>query len=156
MVNSVVCRIGSGGAVRSTATDEDDGSPTGAERPAVDIDLRERALDHWRAHGEATHAAVRASDLARHDGLVVASAGDGGPTWAVARLLRDYVSPEPVVVQRGESAAIATTRGNPGAFAAAVETAADAVDGRAVVAGRRARVVADDLAAFVDALREAI
>ena len=149
-----------GGAGRSTATDEGDGSTAGTKRTAVDADLRERALDHWRAHGEATHAAVAGADLARHDGLVVATAEDD-PTWAVARLLRDYVSPEPVVVQRGKSASIATTRGDPGDFATAVETAADATDGRAVVTGRRARVVADDrgaddMAAFVEALRGAI
>ncbi|MEF8775998.1 MAG: hypothetical protein V5A43_05795 [Haloarculaceae archaeon] len=121
-----------------------------------DLDAVSEALAHWRDHGEATHEAVSASETARHDGLVVATAGDAGPSWAVARLLRDYVSPEPVVVHVGTAAAIATTRGDPEAFAAAVDTAAGRVDGRIVTAGTRARAVLDDPDTFADALREAI
>ncbi len=116
-------------------------------------DRRDEALEHWRAHGEATHAAVRAADPKRYDGLVVVET-ERDPTPATARLLRDFVAPEPVVVILGPDTVRATTRGDEGAFAAAVEAATEAVDGRVVTAGRHARARLDEPARFVDSLRE--
>jgi hypothetical protein len=122
----------------------------------VDESGAEKAIETWRAHGDAVHAAVRGADAARHDGLVVVTGAADEPTWAEARLRRDFVSPEPVVVVVGQGVALATTRGDPGSFAAAVEAAGDDVDGTVVTSGSRARAVVDSPTAFADALTEAI
>jgi hypothetical protein len=81
-------------------------------------DLRTAALDAWRSHGLAAHRALDAATTGRYDGCVVArvdlAGGDAGgeatagdaaavlPT--VARLVRDFRSPEPVAVAVDESA----------------------------------------------------
>ena len=104
-----------------------------AERPGIglgfilDYDVREAALEAWRAHAQRAHAELRSATIARYDGLSVARLGaiagadgtegggkrdggettDGGdgrtaPVATIARLLRDYRSPEPVVLVVGE------------------------------------------------------
>ncbi|GAB3706290.1 exonuclease RecJ [Halorubrum pallidum] len=85
---------------------------------ALDADpndgVRTAALDAWRAHGLAAHRALDTATIGRYDGCVVARVGtvetaDDGPgaTRAVlptvARLLRDFRSPEPVAVAVDES-----------------------------------------------------
>lgn len=66
-------------------------------------------LDEWRDASTRAHAAVRAADPARYSGFVAVDAGDADP-WLVARLVRDYVSPEPAVLAVGEDAsALAVT-----------------------------------------------
>ena len=81
-------------------------------------DLRTAALDGWRSHGLAAHRALDAATTGRYDGCVVVRvdlAGDGSedgdaardaaavlPT--VARLVRDFRSPEPVAIAVDESA----------------------------------------------------
>jgi hypothetical protein len=87
-------------------------------------DLRTAALDGWRSHGLAAHRALDAATTGRYDGCVVArvdiaggdrpdegDADDGDaardaaavlPT--VARLVRDFRSPEPVAIAVDESA----------------------------------------------------
>jgi hypothetical protein len=62
-------------------------------------DHSEAALDVWRDHARAAHAAVRSASVARHDGCVVARvAASTGVLETAARLVRDYRSPEPVVL----------------------------------------------------------
>ena len=72
---------------------------------------RSAALDAWRDHATAAHRAVRSVDLSRHRGVVVARAEDAHPT--VARLVRDYRSPESAVLVVGDgTGALATTDAN--------------------------------------------
>ena len=76
---------------------------------ALDADpsdeLRTAALDAWRSHGLVAHRALDDATIGRYDGCVVArvdSARSVLPT--VARLVRDFRSPEPVAVALDESA----------------------------------------------------
>jgi hypothetical protein len=129
--------------------------------PAVALALgagdRETALEAWRAHGRRAHAAIRAATTGRYDGLYAVRCGDEAPVGTVARLVRDFRSPEPVVlvVAGGEAAAVRT----PGATAdvgTAVATAATAVGGTGdgTAMRGRARFDAED-PEFVVAFREA-
>ncbi|WP_256403110.1 exonuclease RecJ [Halorubrum salinum] len=75
--------------------------------------VRTAALDAWRSHGLAAHRALDAATVSRYDGCVVArvkgreSTDDAGTPRAVlptvARLLRDFRSPEPVAVAVDET-----------------------------------------------------
>jgi hypothetical protein len=99
---------------------------------ALGYDVREAALAAWRTHTRRAHAALRTATISRYDGLCVArlaavgnadgsggtdgeGGGDGGhgdsdapgsdertPVATVARLLRDFRSPEPVALVVGE------------------------------------------------------
>ena len=92
-------------------------SATARERPglavalAMGVDEREQALAVWREHASRAHAAVREARTGRYNGLYVARFDTAVPTDTVARLLRDYRSPEPVVVTiaDGEAVALAHT-----------------------------------------------
>jgi len=116
----------------------------------------ETVRSHWREHGTRAHAAVGNAETSRHDGVVAVEVASDAPVWTVARLVRDYVSPEPVVVVTAETAAVATTRGDREEFARAVEDATATVDGTVAVHGRRARAAVETPSAFATALREAI
>lgn len=122
---------------------------------ALGHDVTAAALDAWRDHASAVHEAVRTADVARHSGVVVVS---GGPVWTVARLVRDFRSPEPAALAVADGEATLATR-DPGAKAA-VERAASTVGGTAgtTTADTRAYASFDpsEEAAFVDAVREAL
>ncbi|WEL20929.1 recombinase RecJ [Halorhabdus sp. BNX81] len=83
------------------------------EQPGVAIALAlghdavsEAALSAWRTHAERAHDAVRDATVRRHAGLVVADVD--GPASTVARLLRDFRSPEPLaLVADGDRAVLA-------------------------------------------------
>lgn len=64
----------------------------------VDVDA---ALDVWRNHGQTVHGAVAGAELRRHDGLVTTADVDDPALEPVARLLRDYRSPERTVFVAG-------------------------------------------------------
>jgi len=120
---------------------------------ALGRDVRADALDAWREHGRAAHGAVRAAETARHQGLFVARTR--GPADTVAGLLRDFRSPEPVVlVLAGETAALATVDRDAGDV---FRQAAGGTDAK--IAGRGssavARGVTDD-ETFVAAVREVV
>jgi len=76
-------------------------------------EVRTAALDAWRTHGIAAHRALDAATVSRYDGCVVARVGKREPADdagtprtvlpTVARLLRDFRSPEPVAVAVDES-----------------------------------------------------
>jgi hypothetical protein len=141
---------------------------------------RTAALDAWRAHGTATHRALRDAGVARHRGCVVARvSADGGDdpraegdadgsdavgdadgtdvgvaVETVARLLRDYRSPEPVVVVvAGNVAGVATVDRD---AAALVREAATATGGTG--SGRASLGYAEgvDGDAFVEHVREVV
>ncbi|ADJ15550.1 hypothetical protein [Halalkalicoccus jeotgali] len=124
---------------------------------ATGHDVRTPALDAWRAHSKAAHEAIREADTGRYDGLFVARIA-GGPVETIARLLRDFRSPEPVVLVVSD-----TTAGAAGLSSATAGTgeamadAAGAVDGTG--GGTSTRGVARfdcPPEAFLESFREAI
>lgn len=112
------------------------------------------AVSLWRDRAERVHIGVRDAGTARYDGLVVARVD--GPVEPIARLLRDFRSPEPIVlaVADGEAAAAAQDTAVGGALA----TAAEAAGGSALSRATRgfARFDAEREEAFIEAFREAI
>ncbi|MEM4780358.1 MAG: exonuclease RecJ [Halalkalicoccus sp.] len=120
---------------------------------ATGHDVRTSALEAWRTHARAAHEAIRTADTGRYDGLFVARIEEG-PVETVARLLRDYRSPEPIVlvVADGE------------AGAAGVESVGDAVaEAAAAIGGTGGGTAVRGFArfdpppeAFLEAFREAI
>ncbi|WP_423996625.1 exonuclease RecJ [Halorubrum trapanicum] len=141
-----------------------------------DPSLRTAALDAWRRHGLSAHRALDAATAGRYDGCVVArvdaAAADGSPAIlpTVARLVRDFRSPEPVAVALDESAgrlAAAVTGGGRAVGDAAADpinlgdacrTAAGEVGGDGWGTPMRGHVSVDDgdITAALAALREAI
>lgn len=119
----------------------------------VGANSREAALEAWREHGRAVHAAVGEADTARYSGLVVARTD--APTAAVARLLRDYRSPEPTVLAIGNGTAAAASTDAP--VADAMAAAAEAAGGSMLARGQRATGTYDPdrTERFVQAFREA-
>ncbi len=120
----------------------------------------ENALACWRDHARTVHDAVRTAELDRYPGCVVADL-TGAPTPAVetvARLVREYRSPEPVVLATADSVAVATARARDrdltAPLAAAVSAAED--DGTVTGRGRYARASIAPQGTDVDAFREAI
>lgn len=114
---------------------------------------RTSALDAWREHAAAAHGALREADLARHRGLTAVFVGDA-PVETVARLCRDYRSPEPVAVVVGEAvAAVATTDRDAGDLA---HEAAHACGGTGAGRDRLGYADVEDGEAFVDAVREVL
>ena len=88
-----------------------------------DPSLRTAALDAWHRHGLTAHRALDDATVGRYDGCVVARV-DAAPAVlpTVARLVRDFRSPEPVAVAldegAGRLAAAGTTGGRAGDDAA--------------------------------------
>lgn len=119
----------------------------------VGADSRAAALEVWREHGRTVHAAVGDADTARYSGLVVARTD--GPTAAVARLLRDYRSPEPTVLAVGDGRAAAAATDAP--VDQAMAAAAEAAGGSMLARGVRATATYDPdrTERFVQAFREA-
>lgn len=69
----------------------------------------ERAsLATWRSHARAAHEGLREAELTRYDGLVVLDCPASAPLGVVARLARDYRSPEPAVLAVGDDNAVLT------------------------------------------------
>ena len=66
---------------------------------APDDDLVAAALDAWRTHGTTAHAALDAATIGRYDGCAVFRVDTTQPVLpTVARLARDFCSPEPVAI----------------------------------------------------------
>jgi hypothetical protein len=82
-------------------------APGTATALALGHGVREAALDAWREHAAAAHAALDAADGARYAGVCVYH---GTPVWTLARLAREFDSPEPAALAVGkEAVALATT-----------------------------------------------
>jgi hypothetical protein len=78
------------------------GAPGLGIATALGVGDPETALECWRSHGRAVHEGVAGADLRRHDGLAVATVeADDAALEPVARLLRDFRSPEPAVLVFG-------------------------------------------------------
>lgn len=121
---------------------------------AMGHDARIEALEAWRTHSKAAHEAIRRADTGRYDGLFVARI-DEGPVETVARLFRDFRSPEPTVLVIGDEEAGAAGRSD--GIDETIETAAAAVDGAGGGTARRgvARFGCPP-EAFLEAFREAM
>ena len=105
------------------------------ERPGTGIALalghggRDAAVDAWRDHGAAVHHALDSAPTERHDGVFVVRPTSGSDAATVAdspgrlatlsRLVRDFRSPEPLVVALGDGVAAVSARESGAADAAA-------------------------------------
>jgi hypothetical protein len=124
---------------------------------ALGHDVRATALEEWREHARQVHEGLRSAHTGRYDGVFVAR-HDDWPTATAARLLRDFESPEPVALAVGDGEATLADADDRD-LAPVAATAAEAVDGRAVATGRRARIEFDpetDVTDLVTAVREAL
>lgn len=124
---------------------------------AMGHDVRTPALETWRTHSKAAHDAIHEADTGRYDGLFVARIATG-PVETVARLLRDFRSPEPavLVVSDTEAGAAGLSSATAG-IGEAMASAATAVDGTG--GGTASRGVARfdcPPEAFLEAFREAM
>ena len=120
----------------------------------ADVEL----LPVWRDHAKRAHGAVRAARTGRYEGLFVARCEGSAPVGTVARLVRDYRSPEPVVlvVADGTAAMLATPEASVD-VGRAVEAAARAADGDGTGTPTRGRARFDgESSAFVPEAREAV
>jgi len=138
---------------------------TGVALAIRDEGLRTATLDAWRTHARAVHGALAEAATGRYDGVFVARVDDGDPgrLGTIARLCRDFRSPEPIVLVVGagdESAAAAAASVDDGRLGAAMAEAVRAVDPEGSTAGdgRRATARIDDVevSRFVTAFREAL
>lgn len=83
---------------------------------ALGHDARDAALDAWRDHAQATHAALRDATTGRYESLYALSCDLSSPgrLATVARLARDFRSPEPTVLAVGPGAAALVSTGPAG------------------------------------------
>lgn len=129
--------------------------PGTAAALALGQDVHDAALSAWRDHAVAAHQSVRSATTGRYDGLFVARDEGDVPVGTVARLLRDYRSPEPVVLALTDGlAGMATT---PDVEVDPVAVFREAFAGS--VAGTRRRATATferDTADAIMAVREAM
>ncbi|AXG07565.1 exonuclease RecJ [Haloplanus rubicundus] len=150
------------------------------ERPGTGVALAIRddgpvaaTLDAWRGHARAVHEALTTATTGRYDGVFVARVdeADPGRLGTVARLCRDFQSPEPVVLVVGGAA---TAAGSDGAATAAAAASVDdarladvtreavrAVDADGSSAGDARRATArfdadGEVSRFITAFREAL
>lgn len=124
---------------------------------ALGQDAHDDALDSWRRHARTAHDVVREGQVKRHAGCVIGDVEDG-PIETVARLLRDFRSPEPIVVVLGDArVALAATEepdaeGILGSAMAALDNSAD-IRGDSDLATLQ---YVGDHDVLVDAIREVI
>ncbi|WP_135663685.1 recombinase RecJ [Halorhabdus rudnickae] len=95
-------------------------------------DARADALDAWRSHARSAHETLAEASIQRHSGLVVAEIE--GPIETIARLLRDYRSPEPLALVADEDRVALAATGEHDA-ATVLETATESFDLSGRVAG---------------------
>jgi hypothetical protein len=120
------------------------------ERPGTGVAVAlghggtDAALGAWRDHGRAVHAALDSAPTTRHDGVVavaVDDAGTPGRLATLARLVRDFRSPEPLVAAVGDGVVAVSTRES-GAADAAATLAAEFPSGAAGWTGGSQRALA--------------
>ncbi|WP_338742380.1 exonuclease RecJ [Haloplanus salilacus] len=143
------------------------------ERPGTGVALavrdgddatRAAALDAWRTHARAVHTATAEATTGRYDGVLAVriDTTDPGRLGTVARLRRDFRSPEPVVLAVADRAAAAAGTDDADAdIGIAMSEAVRAVDGDGTSAGDALRATArfdDDVAVsrLITAFREAL
>ncbi|AFK18875.1 exonuclease [Haloferax mediterranei ATCC 33500] len=83
---------------------------------ALGHDVRDSALDAWRKHAQSTHATLREATTGRYESLYALSCDLSSPgrLATVARLARDFRSPEPTVLAVGVGAAALVSTGPAG------------------------------------------
>ncbi|GAB3416989.1 hypothetical protein GCM10027435_15160 [Haloparvum alkalitolerans] len=88
--------------------------------------LRTAALDAWRTHGLAAHRALAGATTGRYDGATVVRTDASAATLpTVARLARDYLSPEPIALAlSAEAGALAAAATEPVGLGEALRTVA--------------------------------
>jgi hypothetical protein len=129
-----------------------------------DAPTRTAALDAWRTHARAVHAAAAEATTGRYDGLLAVRVGDTGPgrLGTLARLRRDFRSPEPVVLAVADRAAAAAATDDAAAdLGRAMREAVRTVDADGESAGdtRQAAATFDDeadVSRLITAFREAL
>ncbi|RDZ55103.1 exonuclease [Haloferax sp. Atlit-4N] len=91
-------------------------SPGTAVALALGHGVRDAALDAWRDHAQATHGALREATTGRYESLYALSCDLSSPgrLATVARLARDFRSPEPTVLAVGVGAAALVSTGPAG------------------------------------------
>ena len=96
-----------------------------------DDDLLAAALDAWRTHGTTAHAALDSATVGRYDGCAVFRVDTTQAVLpTVARLARDFRSPEPIAIAIDEAAGrIAVSATEPCALGDACRAAARGTDG---------------------------
>jgi len=126
------------------------------ERSVGNEDAADAALAAWRKYGAAVHRHLREAETRRHHGLWVLETGDADPAVlpAVARLARDFRSPEPVALAVADGAAAAAGESGIGETVSAAASAVDGT-GRGTDTTGRARFDTDT-EQFTDAFREAL
>jgi hypothetical protein len=139
------------------------------ERPGTGVALAIRddgpvaaTLDAWRGHARAVHEALTAATTGRYDGVFVARVdeADPGRLGTVARLCRDFRSPEPVVLVVGESTAAAASVDD-ARLADATREAVQSIDADGTSAGDARRATArfdadGEVSRFITSFREAL
>lgn len=115
----------------------------------------ETALTAWREYGRAVHEGLRTAETRRHHGVwVLETDADAAVLPAVARLARDFRSPEPVALALTGGAAAAAGESGIGD---AVSTAADAVGGTGLGTDATGRARFDtDTEQFTETFRETV
>lgn len=118
----------------------------------ADVDA---GLATWRDHAERAHDGVRNATTGRYDGLFVARCDADAPAGTVARLVRDFRSPEPavLVVTDGTAVALATDETDIGQVLRDAATSVDGTGDGTETTARAHYDVADT--EFVAAVREA-
>lgn len=136
---------------------------TARERPGLAVGLvlgvgdRETALSVWRSHNARAHEAVREARTGRYDGLFVVRCDDA-PVETVARLARDFRSPEPVVLAvDSEVAAVVAIETADVHVGALLDGVAASIDGEGAGTRLRGRLRFDtEPSETVLAVREAV
>ena len=140
-------------------------SPGLAVALAFESGAVEDALDCWREHAAATHAALTDPITGRYDGEFVSRVGTAQPAVlpTVARLTHQFHSPEPVTIVVTEELVdgcrhAAVVASEPQGLAGAAATVASEFDGESGGTATQATLQVGDVAAdqLVAALREVI
>jgi len=123
-------------------------APGTATALALGHDVHDAARERWRDHSNAVHAALDAADGARYSGVALYR---GAPVWTLARLARDFASPEPAALAVGSDAlALATAEHD--ARAVLSEVAPSGAAGRETLAYARTETPDELAERVVDAL----
>ncbi|UPM43903.1 recombinase RecJ [Halocatena salina] len=122
----------------------------------------ENALAYWREHSRNVHDAVRNAELDRHPECVVVDLS-GIPVSTVepaVRLVREYRSPEPVVLATTDDGVVATTQTRERDVRTPLASAVSAVEDETTVTERgryaHALIAPEPQDTVVNAFREAI
>ncbi|MFD1645108.1 exonuclease RecJ [Haloarchaeobius litoreus] len=137
-------------------------SCTAASAPGTGIalalghDVADAAVRAWRDTATRAHEALATATTGRYDGLFVARVDDDAPAPVVARLLRDFRSPEPVALALADddaAAAAVDDRGIAGAMARTVTQTGGSYDGTATTGYATYECETKE---FIHAFREAL